>query len=202
MFLPLSEKIDSKKFLDNYDFIKKDYLTFRDKNYFFDYSHDYQLTASKDFSQLELPKSTGYFWQVCPLIFNRQVLPIVSKDIQESFTTQLIMSLEVLPVLAVFSILEPKSKIDPHIDTDERILMNNPPEYTMPQMVMNSVVKYHFSLDIPKDGESALIVGNEKRVLNDRDLNPFDERTTHYAYNQSSFRRGVLIVSYIRKELY
>jgi aspartyl/asparaginyl beta-hydroxylase (cupin superfamily) len=202
MFLPLSDRIDNQKFFDGYQNIKNDYLNFRNEDYFFDYSHDYQLTSTTDFSKVTLPKSTGYFWQVCPLIYNKQILPIVPEEVRNSFTANLIMSFPVLPVLAVFSILEPHSDIDPHIDTDERIVMNENASYRPNQIVMSSVVKYHFSLDIPTDGECALIVGDEKRLLNNRDLNPFDERTTHYAYNHSSSRRGVLIVSYIRKDLY
>ncbi len=202
MFLPLSDRINNQKIYESYDLIKKDYINFRDKNYFFDYSHDYELTSTTDFSKVVLPKSTGYFWQVCPLVYNKQILPIVPEDVKNSFTANLIMSFPVLPVLAVFSILEPHSDIDPHIDTDERIIMNENASYRTNQIVMSSVVKYHYSLDIPEDGESALIVGEEKRILKNGDLNPFDERTTHYAYNHSSSRRGVLIISYIRKDLY
>jgi len=202
MFLPLSKLIDNQKLYQSYDLIKKDYITFRDMGYFFDYSHDYELTSTTDFNKVVLPKSTGYFWQVCPLIYNKQILPIVPEDVKNSFTASLIMSFPVLPVLAVFSILEPHSDIDPHIDTDERIIMNESASYRKNQIVMTSVVKYHYSLDIPEDGESALIVGDEKRILSNGDLNPFDERTTHYAYNHSSSRRGVLIISYIRKDLY
>ncbi len=195
MFLPPSEKIDQSKFLNCYDQFRKDYLEFKDKDYFFDYSHAQSLTFNKieNAHNVVLPKSTGYFWQVCPIIFNKNIIPIVSKDVQESFTANILMSMSVLPVLAVFSILKPNSDIDPHIDTDEHIADLSYP---------NSVVKYHFSLDIPNDGECALIVGNTKRILNNNDLNCFDERTTHYAYNHSNSERGVLIVSYIRKEIY
>ena len=202
MFLPLSDRIDNQKFFDGYQNIKNDYLNFINKDYFFDYSHHYQITSTKDFSKVSLPKTAEHFWQVCPLIYNKKILPIFPEDVQSSFTANLIMSFPVLPVLAVFSSLEPHSDIDPHIDGDDKIVTNENDSYQINQTLMPSVVKYHFSLDIPTDGECALVVGDEKRLLNDRDLNPFDERTTHYAYNHSSSRRGVLIVSYIRKDLY
>lgn len=191
MFLPLSNKIDSDKFFVNYQHIKQDYIKFRDNQYFFDYSHEYNLTSMDQNFTGFVPQNNNYFWKVCPLIYNRNLITRMPNDVVHSFTSKFLMSLSVLPVLAVFSILEPHSKIDPHIDTDERIDGLSYP---------NSVVKYHFSLDIPE--KCGLIVGSEERILNDMDLNPFDERTTHYAYNYSSSRRGVLIVSYIRSDLY
>lgn len=195
MFLPLSNKIDNEKLLNSYHFIREDYLKFKQSNYFFDYSHAQALTFNKieNADKLQLPKSTGYFWQVCPIIFNRQVIPIIPPLVRNSFTSNLLMSMQVLPILAVFSILKPHSDINPHIDTDEHIADLSYP---------NSVVKYHYSLDIPIDGESALIVNRDKRILKNKDLNPFDERSIHYAYNHSSHERGVLIVSYIRQEIY
>ena len=50
MFINEATKIDPKIFTDNLDKIKQDYIRFRDRNYFFDYSHTYNLTAdSTDF---------------------------------------------------------------------------------------------------------------------------------------------------------
>lgn len=193
MFLPLSEKIDNNKLFDNYEKIKNDYIKFRDNQYFFDYSHEYNLTSMDDNFEGFIPKKENYFWKVCPFIFNRKVIQRMPEEVRNCFTTNLIMSMDVLPVLAVFSILEPHSKIDPHIDTDERIAGLNS---------LNSVVKYHYSLDIPFSGQSGLVVGDKQVILKNKDLNPFDERTVHYAYNQSDQPRGVLILSYIRKELY
>jgi hypothetical protein len=195
MFLPVSTKLNFNKLYHNYSLIRNDYLNFRDSNIFFDYSHDYDLTI-EDLNSFVIPQSTGHFWQVCPLILNRQILPIIPIEVQECFTAKLLMSYDIKPVLAVFSILEPKSEIEPHQDFDDNIVCK---DYGKTE---TSVVKYHYSLDIPDDGESALIVGNEKRILKNKDLNPFDETTTHYAYNRSSKRRGVLIVSYLRNELY
>ena len=65
----------------------------------------------------------------------------------------------------------------------------------------STVYKFHFSLDVPQDGDSALVCGGETRVLKDGDLNVFDEEGEHYAYNRSTGRRGVLIVSYIKAEI-
>lgn len=191
MFLPLSEKIDNQKLFDNYELIKNDYHNFLNNGYFFDYSHEYNLTAMDDQFTGFVPVNNDYFWKVCPLIYNRKPITRMPNDVVNSFTTNLLLSLDVLPVLAVFSILEPQSEIDPHIDTDERISGFSYP---------NSVVKYHFSLDIPND--CSLVVGEENRTLKNKDLNPFDERTLHYAYNRSTLKRGVLISSYIRTELY
>ena len=199
MFLPVSTRLDFTKFYDNYDKILSDYLLLKDINLLFDYTHDYNLIVD-DLNDLVIPPNTGHFWQVSPLIINRQVIPIVPAEIRELFTTKLLMSYDIKPILAIFSILEPRSEIEPHNDHDDMI--DSKLSEVLYPGVQTSVVKYHYSLDIPEDGESALIVGNEKRILKNGDLNPFDETTTHWAYNRSSRRRGVLIVSYLRQELY
>ena len=200
MFLQLSKEIDNDKLFDNIEKIKNDYFNFLNKDYFFDYSHDYNLTFNNEDLGQFVPKKTNYFWKVCPIIFNKKVIPIFPKDIQNCFTSSLIMSFNVLPVLETFSLLEPHSKIDPHIDTDDHIAMNN---HNIPvHLRKTSVVKYHLSLDIPDDAESGLVVSKEHRILKNGDLNPFDETSTHWAYNKSSKRRGVLIISYLRHELY
>jgi aspartyl/asparaginyl beta-hydroxylase (cupin superfamily) len=200
MFIdPQLSKINTKTFTDNYNKIREDYIKLRDGNFFIDYSHEYDMNV-EDLNDLIIPQSTGHFWQVSPLIINRQVIPQLPKEVRELFTTKLLMSYKIKPILAVFSILEPRSEIDPHSDYDDMLVMKE--SQILYPGVETSVVKYHYSLDIPEDGECALIVGNEKRILKNRDLNPFDETTTHWAYNKSSKRRGVLIVSYLRQELY
>ena len=45
MFINEATKIDTGIFTDNLEAIKKDYTRFRDMDYFFDYSHTYNLTA-------------------------------------------------------------------------------------------------------------------------------------------------------------
>tara|TARA_B110000977_G_C10884463_1_gene418855 strand:+ start:107 stop:724 length:618 start_codon:yes stop_codon:yes gene_type:complete len=197
-FLPVSDKLDFYKILNNYEKIKQDYLEFSNMGVHFDYSHEYDLT--KDISELSLPLNTGYFWQVCPLVFKREIVPFMPSFVYESFTTKLLMSLKIKPVLAIFSIFEPYSEIPSHIDMDDEIVCNTK---NIPyQERETSVVKYHLSLDIPSGNSCSLVVNNENKVLKNGDLNIFDETNPHWAYNQSPQRRGVLIVSYLRNELY
>lgn len=197
MFLKPSPKINYFSLVDSYETIKLDYFNFLSQGYFFDYSYENNLTCTNtnDADNVVFPKSTGYFWQVCPLIYNKQIIPILPKDIQESFTCKLLMSLDIKPILSVFSMLEPESQIIPHIDKDYHIPRSNG------IFIESTIVKYHFSLDIP-DGECGLNVAGENRILYDKTLNVFDESSTHFAYNKSKKRRGVLISSYIKTELY
>jgi hypothetical protein len=199
MFLELSKVVDNEQLLVNYETIKADYLNFKQKDYFVDYSHEYNLVCD-DLTKLAIPKKTGYFWQVCPLIIGKQIIPILPLEIKNCFTANLLMSFNVQPILAVFSMLEPHSEVDPHSDHDENIIVknSNTPNY----IKKTSVVKYHYSLDIPPGNNCALKVLDEERILKNKDLNPFDETSIHSAYNRSDFRRGVLIVSYLRHEIY
>lgn len=192
---PSLSRIDTSIFTDNYGQIREDYIKFRNYDYFIDYSHTYDLTADPNndflgFTPTLTPESP---WKVCPLVFNRKDIKRTPKVCRESFTTELLLNQEVQPVLAVFSILEPGVELDPHRDGDQRI---------DPNYADSSVIKYHFSLDIPSDGECGLVANDEQRILNNGDLNLFDEKLSdHYAYNTSASRRGVLIVSYIRDEV-
>ncbi|MGB0354406.1 MAG: aspartyl/asparaginyl beta-hydroxylase domain-containing protein, partial [Paracoccaceae bacterium] len=54
---------------------------------------------------------------------------------------------------------------------------------------------------VPTDGECGLVVGDETRLVEENKILPFNETTTHYAYNRSEKNRGVLIVSYLDSEL-
>ena len=194
MFInPEFSKLNVNLFADNFDKIRKDYLQFKDYDYFIDYSHEYDLTAANDDFLGFVPTLTQeYPWKVCPLIFNRKIIKRTPKQCQECFTTELLLNQTITPVLAVFSILEPEVELEPHSDGDERI---------DPRYINSSVIKYHFSLDIPEDAESGLVVNNEIRTLSNGDLNLFDEHNIHYAYNRSKKRRGVLIASYIKDEV-
>lgn len=195
MFIdPELSKIKTSIFVSNYDYIKSDYFKFKDCKYFIDYSHTYDLTSlDGEFSGF-IPKYTPNFpWKVCPLIFNRQKIVRTPIQIQECKTVDLLLNQPIAPILAVFSILEPGVELEPHSDGDERIDK---------KYHNSSVIKYHFSLDIPNDGFSGLVVNGEDRLLKNGDLNLFDEKLSkHYAYNKSSNRRGVLIASYIRDEV-
>lgn len=187
--------IDPKIFTDNYGKIREDYIKIRNYDFFIDYSHTYDMTANpdNDFLGFDPTLTEESPWKISPLVFNRKIIGRTPKQCRECFTTNLLLSQPVLPVLAVFSILEPGAELEPHSDGDQRIDENYKD---------SSVIKYHFSIDIPSDGECGLVVNNEKRILNNADLNMFDEKLSeHYAYNKSDNRRGVLIVSYIRDEV-
>lgn len=187
-------KIDTSIFYDNYDIIKGDYFNFKSNPFFINYSHTYDLTSlDGDFVGFVPTYTPDFPWKVCPLIFNRQKILRTPLQVQQSETVRLLLSQPIKPVLAVFSILEPGVELNPHSDGDERIDS---------RYLQSSVIKYHFSLDIPSDGPSALVVNDEVRLLKNMDLNLFDEKlSAHYAYNKSSNRRGVLIASYIREEV-
>jgi aspartyl/asparaginyl beta-hydroxylase (cupin superfamily) len=193
MFLEPSDKINVAKIIDSYEEIRKDYLDFKINDYFIDYTHnrDEILTS---------PRKTGYFWQVCPLIYNRGDYPRSNDRVKNSFTVDLLKNLEIVPVVATFSVIEPGGDVVPHADHDDEVAMDN--METPPELRTTSIVKYHFSVDVPSDGESALIVGEEKRILKNKDLNIFDETIIHGAYNTSKYPRGVLIISFLRHELY
>lgn len=203
--MPLSKIVDNDALLSNYDKILADYKYFVEKDYFVDYTHDYDLCSlnfdnPQDLMNIQIPKKTGHFWQVVPLIVGRKVIPILPPDIKNCFTAKLLMSFKVKPVLTVFSMLKPNSDVPPHFDTDDEIVMNN--RHIHYKQRKTSVVKYHYSLDIPPGDKCALSCGGKIRTLNNKDLNPFDETTIHSAYNHSNQNRGVLIVSYIRQEIY
>lgn len=192
---PSLSRIDTSIFTDNYGQIKEDYIKMRNYDFFIDYSHTYDLTANPDDDFLGfVPTLTlDSPWKVCPLIFNRRFIKRTPKLCRECFTTELLLNQPIKPVLAVFSILEPGVELDPHRDGDQRI---------DPNYANSSVIKYHFSLDIPTNGECGLVSNDEERILSNGDLNLFDEKQSdHYAYNSTAARRGVLIVSYIRDEV-
>lgn len=197
MFLPLSEKIDSNKIINNYGLIKKDYQWAVENDVWFDYTHDIDITKDIDTTLLT---RTEHFWTAVPLILKYKPIPFIPDELKNSFTVNLLMSLKVKPVLAVFSMLAPYSDIDPHIDTDDEIVLDTK---DIPWHERDSsVVKYHMGIDVHNDGEACLVVGNEKRQVEEGNLLAFDETVTHYAYNHTSAERGVLIVSYLREDLY
>jgi hypothetical protein len=199
MFLSLSKIIDNNLLFDNYDNINKDYHNFVDKDYLFDYSHDYSLVC-EDLTQLQIPQKTDYFWKVCPLIIAGKPIPFLPQEVQNSFTTNLLLSFTVKPLLAVFSLLEPNSEVDPHFDTDDEIVMKN--SHVPFHLRKTCVVKYHYSIDIPDGNQCGLTVLDETRILKNGNINPFVETSIHSAFNRSDRRRGVLIISYLKHHIY
>jgi hypothetical protein len=192
---PSLSRIDTSIFTDNYGQIREDYIKMRNYDFFIDYSHTYDLTENPgdDFLGFTPTLTPDSPWKICPLIFNRKDIKRTPKLCRECFTTELLLNQPIRPVLAVFSILEPGVELEPHSDGDQRI---------DPNYADSSVIKFHFGLDVPPNGDCGLVVNGEKRVLENGDLNLFDEKLSpHYAYNQSASRRGVLIVSYIRDEV-
>jgi aspartyl/asparaginyl beta-hydroxylase (cupin superfamily) len=179
MFTSTFPKLDHQAILDNFKIIRDDYRNIKLDQYF-DYPH---ADAGID-DLIQCPTNTGYFWQVYPLTYLYKPW-----DGRKSQTIDLLMNLKVRPLLSTFSILHPYSKIDTHQDHDESAVNDN----------TTTVIKYHLTLDtVPGTG---LVVGNEDRPLQNGDLNIFDESTDHWAYNNSNKIRGVLIISFLRKDL-
>ena len=93
--------------------------------------------------------------------------------------------------MATFSKLAPHSEIPPHEDHDQAVVGDS----------SDKVIKYHMVIDADTSGGSAIGVGNETRIMNNGDINVFDESMTHWVYNKSDSQRGVLIISFLEKDL-
>jgi aspartyl/asparaginyl beta-hydroxylase (cupin superfamily) len=193
MFLKPSNIIDNNLLFDNLKIFQSDYFKFKEKGYFFDYSHNRDEV-------LHSPKRTNYFWQVCPLMYNRDDFPISPEEVKKSESIKILKQISPLPLIATFSIMTGNSEIPLHTDHDDDVgsLNNKIPHKDR----TTSVVKYHLSLDVPLDGECAMIVKDETKVLKTGDLVIFDETDSHGAYNRSKNIRGVLIISFLRHEIY
>lgn len=179
MFTTAFPKLNHQRLLDNFETIQKEY-----QNIPLDQYYDYPYSDDGIDGLLKCPKNTDYFWQVYPLMY----LYNPWKD-RSSQTIDLLMDLNVRPLLATFSILRPHSKIDEHQDHDESAVDDH----------STTVIKYHLTLDtLPGTG---LVVGGVDRQLKNGDLNVFDESTDHWAYNNTNSVRGVLIISFLRKDL-
>jgi aspartyl/asparaginyl beta-hydroxylase (cupin superfamily) len=181
MFLKPSDKINIQKLKDNFEDIKKEYLSLN-PNDFYDYtSIKYGIE-----NLLAGPVNNGEFWQVFPLMYN-------FKPWQErsSKTIEILQGLGVTPLLATFSKLAPNSEIPPHEDHDETIVGDK----------STTVIKYHMVIDADENDSCAIGVGNETRVMKNGDINVFDESMTHWVYNRSNNYRGVLIISFLKRDL-
>lgn len=179
MFFNNFPNFDHQIILDNFKIIQEEYQSINFDRYL-DYPYD---DAGID-DLLNSPINSGYFWQVYPLMYLYKPWPN-----QQSLTVDLLMGLKIRPLLATFSILHPRSRIDKHQDHDESAVN----DYT------TTVVKYHLTIDT--DPGAGLVVGKEDRQLKSGDLNIFDESVDHWAYNNSDRVRGVLIISFLRKDL-
>jgi len=182
MFLPFPKNINTNLLKDNFLIIQEEYKNLN-YNDFLDY--DNIKTGTRDI--IINPKSTiDAKWQIKPLMFKNQRWPGV-----KSKTVEIIEQLGIQPLLATFSRLAPFSKIDTHTDKDQDLV----------EAKDTTVVKYHLTLESSNDGESALIVGGEKRILKIGDINCFDESIPHSVYNEGTKHRGVLLISWLRKDL-
>jgi len=179
MFLSKLPKFDHQPIIDNFKIIQEEY-----QNITLDRYYDYPFADSGIDDLINRPTNTEYFWQVYPLMYRYQPWPGRSSP-----TINLLMNLEMRPLLSTFSILRPNSKIDPHQDHDESAVDD----------FSTTVIKYHLTLD--SESGCGLVVGGEDRQLKTGDLNIFDESTDHWAYNNSNKVRGALIISFLRKDL-
>lgn len=188
----LNTRQDIKSILEkNYKEIQKDYLSL--------YKDDFVDFLSVE-EVLSNPKNTGHYWQVSLLIWNKEVSPNISDKLKKSKTLETLFSLPVKPTVAVFSKLLPGGHIDKHGDYDDVFIENLPiPEdYEYRE---TGLIKYHLALDVPVTGECAIIVEEDKKIIKNGDIYAFDEGSCHEAYNQSEFERGVLIISFMKKDL-
>lgn len=194
--MPLSNNIDNKLIIDSIDEIQKDYHWCVENDFWFDYTHDIDLLEPDP----NMLTRNGEFWTVVPLILAKEVLDFIPERLKRSHTVNTLMNMDVKPVIAIFSMLEPYSDIDPHIDTDDEVVMGTK---DIPwDERESSIVKYHMGLDVHDDGEACMIVGDTSEQVQEGKLLAFDETITHYAYNHTSKKRGVLIISYLKHELY
>jgi len=181
MFLNPFDKVDSQILINNFEIIRNDYLSIPLKDFY-----DYTSLKHGIENLLANPGNTGSHWQVYPLLYKFKPW-----DHRSNKTIELLQSLKTIPLLATFSKLAGNSEIPPHEDRDQTVTGD----------WNTTVVKYHLALDTPSDGECAIGVKDEKRIIKAGDLNIFDESDTHYVYNRSSSSRGVLIVSFLRKDI-
>jgi aspartyl/asparaginyl beta-hydroxylase (cupin superfamily) len=181
MFLEPSNKIDIQKLIDNFDVIRNEYLSISADQFY-----DYTSLKHGIENLLKGPQNNNEDWQVYPLMYKFE-----SWQDRNLKTIEILQSLGVTPLLATFSKLAPNSEIPPHEDHDETVIGDK----------TTTVVKYHLVVDAAEDGECAIGVGDQTRIMKTGDLNIFDESVTHWVHNKSSKSRGVLIISFVRKDI-
>ncbi len=181
MFLEPSKKINIQHLKDNFEAIRNEYLSIDPKDFY-----DYTSLRYGIENLLKGTQNNNEDWQVYPLMYKFK--PWQNR---QSKTIEVLQNLGVTPLLATFSKLAPNSEIPPHEDHDETVVE----DWT------TTVIKYHLVIDAAVDGESAIGVGAEKRIMKNGDINVFDESMTHWVYNRSNKSRGVLIISFLRRDL-
>ena len=181
MFLNPSDKINIQLLKDNLDVIRNEYLSIKSEEFY-----DYTSLRYGIENLLKGTQNNNESWQVYPLMYKFK--PWQDRS---SKTIDILQQLGVVPLLATFSKLAPNSEIPPHEDHDETVVGDH----------STTVIKYHLVIDAPTTGESVIGVGTESRTMKNGDVNVFDESITHWVYNRSNDSRGVLIISFLRKDL-
>lgn len=83
-------------------------------------------------------------------------------------------------VTVQFSLLEPNTHVQPH------------------KGFTRMVLRSHLGLIVPKSGDMALRVGNEKRTWKEGEVMIFDDSLEHEAWNHSNERRAVLMFDFAK----
>jgi len=182
MFLTPFTTLNHQVILDNYNILQRDYHWAFDNGHFVDFN---SIDHSKD-----TPTKTGYYWQMFPLIYNKKPWPHKDLDISHLDSLKVIEQLTIQPILATFSLLLPDSDIADHEDHDEDCIAGTSD---------TTVIKYHYGLSCY--GDCGLRSGDCVESVENGKLNIFDESITHSAYNHSTFKRGVLILSFLKSDL-
>jgi aspartyl/asparaginyl beta-hydroxylase (cupin superfamily) len=188
----LTTRQDIKSILEkNYKEIRKEYLSLS-KDDFIDFHSIEEMLIN--------PRNTGHYWQVSLLVWNKEISSITLEKLKKSKTLEMIFSLPVMPTVAVFSKLLPGGHIEKHGDYDDVFIENLPipEEYEYRE---TGLIKYHLALDVPSVGECAIIIEDNKKIIKNGDIYAFDEGSCHEAYNYSDSERGVLIISFMKKDL-
>ena len=184
MFLEPSKKFDYNRLLDNLIIFQKEYNEVLKTNSFLDYSS----VESGTQDLIDNPANQNHNWQVFPLWYKFN--PWSEREHLQ--TCKILEKLEVRPLQAAFSKLLPDTLLPWHEDHDESTVSRND----------TTVIKYHLTLSKTDIGDCGLEQLDESRILKEGDLNIFDESETHRAYNHSDQERGVLLISFLRSDLY
>ena len=153
---------------DNYSVIKKEYL-----------NNTHKLKRFKDVDPNQSYVDTGN------IPWNILMLRVYNKDTSNIHyfpeTYKLIKNIKGCS-LAMFSVLEPGKKIEPHFGP------------------YNGVLRYHLSLIVPKNNnECFLILNNKKYIWKDKTDILFNDTYLHHAENNTNEQRIVLFLDIQKK---